>query len=258
VPQTVGLLAVDVENVRGEVLVTADAPRGVIEAEAITLVPPWLDDEQKARAAESVTLDAQLDLAGDGPRTFTVRTRSLREDADDHRVKLIVRVPRLDGLRIVNAGGSVEAVGPAGAMEIHNRGGAVVVRTDAPISAPVTITNVDGRIIVQAPEGSRGLVDLMALDGDVVYKDLYGETTNVHVEGDRHRATLGGDLATNPVVMRTTNAEVRLTLMDDPVEHTRHFTWQLPDFRDWIALSGSQQYKRNLTEEEWREMEAAR
>ncbi len=172
VPADVERLAVDVDNFRGHVEVIADAGA----RDATVQCDVWLDwiNEDRRAGYDSVRVDARVRQDQPGVGVLEVTTRCDVPEPVDRHARLVVRVPRLDGVRVVNRDGVVEIVDAAGAAEIRNRGGAVEYRTSHAIRDDVTILNVDGDVYFQVPEGSRGFVDLATLDGLLAYKDAFG------------------------------------------------------------------------------------
>lgn len=242
---TTRLLALDIENFRGsvevradartdrpEVIATARAARSLGEFEGAALYETWTDASLEDESTRAV---------------LRVRTGSPREDTGDHWVDLVVRVPHCEGLRIVNAGGTVLAVGTGGGTEITNHLGPVEFRTAEPVNEPVTITTTDASIFFQVPTGSAGEFDLATLEGIVRFRDRVAGTGQAYVAPGVHKASVGeGD---NTVVLRTNRGDINAWIDEDPVALTRLVRRGFPDPRDFWFLQGSRRHKRNLPDD---------
>lgn len=255
VAPTTGLLAIDVENFAGTVEVRAGGPASqgrsrpdrasiIVDAEVDASV-----DDQATRQEILDGMAVNADLIEDGARAvLRVRSTSSHAGANDHRSHLTIIVPRADGVRIRNAGGSVVVVGTGGATEIENRFGAIEIRTDKEMTQPVTLTNVDGNIYYQVPATSSGAFDLETLDGVVRYRDRVGSSDHVYSTGRTlHQARLNG--GQSPVIARTNKGDVMVWVDKDPVALTRIIKRSFPDPMDMMFLQGSRRHTRNLPED---------
>lgn len=238
-----GPLAVDIENFRGSVDLRAEPGAERVEIYGFVKADERFDSAKLDEVFGAVNVTAEV--IEDGPRgTLRVRSSSLREE-DDHRVDLVIRTPRCDGLRVVNEGGLVLAVNCAGATEVMNRRGSVEIRTSRPMVDPVTITTTDGNIYYQVPPGSTGQFDLLTLDGTTTFVDRTGNTSQ-SVPGARDAYAGALNDGTNPVVARTNNGDVRVWVIDNPVALVRMFRWKLYDPRDDWFEHGPRRHTRNL------------
>jgi hypothetical protein len=242
---TTGLVALDVRNFRGSVEVRVDPRAGAATVMASAAASAALGDEQ-ARALEEIWMDAVLREEG-ARATLEIRTGSPRENTGDHWVDVEVRLPRCDGVAIENTGGVVLVVGARGGTTITNRLGPVEVRTNQPMTEPVTITTTDADIYYQVPAGSSGAFDLESLDGPVWYRDRVQSTDRAYSSPGRYEGRLHG--GTSPVVMRTNRGAINVWVDEDPVALTRVFKRELPEAQDLLYLQGSRTHTRNLPED---------
>ena len=246
VAATTGLIAVDIENFRGTVEVRSGAKGDRITVSSDAEVNPLHAEEDRARILAGISVDATLEE--DGARAvLRVRSTSASVGSEDHRVHLVVRAPRVDGVRVVNAGGDVVVVGAGGATEITNRFGAIELRTDKAMNDPVTLLNVEGNIYYQVPKTSTGAFDLETLEGVVRYRDRVASTDRVYAAPRIHQARLNE--GTNPVLARTNKGDVMVWVDKDPVALTRIIKKSFPDPRDLLFQQGSRRYTRNLPED---------
>lgn len=249
-------LAVDVENYRGHVEVISDS-----RARAITVDGwVWLSaDAIQAGGDEPyalTTIDAFVERSPDAPGMGVLRVRTSTEHSrfHDHHVRLVIRAPRVDGLRIINQEGYVQVVDAGGAIEIENTSGGVQFRSSRPMTDSVQVRVTDTNVWYQVPAGSMGSVVLETLEGRAIYRDdlsgSEGTYTTMSQEGNRGtviRTTLAG--GTNPVDIRSNRGDVRLLIMEDPVGYKRNFHTVMPDLRDYIRHSGGRRYMRNLPDD---------
>lgn len=242
---TTGLLAVDVENFAGSVELRVTGKGDTARVIADGHVDSFTTEPRHGDVAAGINVTTELIEEG-ARAVLKVRSTSAFEGSD-HRVHLFISVPRCDGVRIVNAGGTVLVVGASGATEISNRFGAVELRTNQEMTDPVTITNVDGNIYYQVPTTSSGRFDLATLDGKVVYRDKVVGSDQQYAAPGMHQARLNN--GENPVVARTNKGDVLVWVDKDPVALTRIIKKSFPDPRDMLFTSGSRRYTRNLPED---------
>lgn len=242
---TTGMLAVDVENFRGSVEVRADDRLDEARVEATSHAGLLTGDQAEAMVAG---MDVHAELVEEGARAvLRVRSESDREDAGDHWVNIRVRVPRCEGVRIENRGGTVLVVGTGGGTMITNREGAIEFRTDQAMLDPVTLTTTDGNVYYQVPIGSKGRFDLETLSGSVWYRDSVAGTDETYSAPRLYQARLNE--GENPVLARTSRGDISVWVNEDPVGLTRVYKKSLPDPRDQLYLQGSRRYTRNLPDD---------
>lgn len=245
VAPTTGLLALDVENFRGDIDVRVDRRTQRATVVGVAHAGRSLGDQQ-GMALAGTTYDAQL-IENGAQGVLRVRTTTNRENTGDHWMNLSITLPRCDGVRIDNRGGLILVVGTGGATEITNREGVIEFRTAQPITDPVTLTTTDGNVFYQVPVGSTGRFDLETLDGTVWYRDRVSQSDDVYSAPRVHQATLGE--GENPVIARTNRGNINIFVDEDPEGTTRLIKWTFTDPRDRMFLQGSRRHTRNLPED---------
>lgn len=257
-PEGLVRLAVDVENYRGHVEVIADE-----DARSVTVDGwIWLGAEAiKAGGEEPYTLtsvEARIERSPDAPNSGVLRVRTSSEHSEfhDHHVRLVIRAPRVDGLRIVNRGGYVEVVEARGAVEIENASGGIQFRSSSPMVDPVQVLATDTNIWYQVPAGSTGEVVLETLEGRAVYKNTLTDSDQTYTtmsqdgaDGSVIRTVLAN--GTNPVNIRTNRGDIRLLVMEDPVGYKTNFDWVMPELRNYWRHGGSKNYTRNRPDDDY-------
>lgn len=220
-PANITVIAVDVANQKGAVEVRVD-PR--IDGPRVNAKIRWANGvkEKQARTlAQSVHIETTIDTAG--PRAV-LRVRSTDDvDAElpDHWVNLKITLPRVDGVRVFTTGGDIVLVGVTGAIQVENGDGAIELRTNTPVKAPVALITKKGSVYFQAPVGSHGSLDMQTNHGQatfvsksVVLADMLATPT-----------TISGVLARgdNPITLRSGAGDVRAWIIDDPIALVRMF-----------------------------------
>jgi len=246
VDDTTGMLAVDVQNFRGSVEVRTTSWDQDAKVEAELTAASGIDTKDVEKLHAKTTVDATLEQV-DGRGVLRVVT-SNPDDTDQLEAQITVYVPRCDGLRIVNRGGVVEAVGTQGATEITNRDGGIEFRTDRPIRSDMTVLNTDGSIYIQLPLDSTGKVDLETLEGQSVMRDYSGNAGEMISSRETIQTVVGN--ANNSIVARTNRGEIRLWIMEKPEALTRIFKMPIPDPSASYFKQGSRRYTRNLPDDE--------
>ncbi|MFM9957911.1 MAG: DUF4097 family beta strand repeat-containing protein [Phycisphaerales bacterium] len=259
VPEETRRLAVDIRNVRGsvELRVNPRVEGAIIESNARVTTKDDFSPEKDRDIVDGLAVSAEVIGGDDGNAVLKIVSSSSRPDAEDQAVDLMITVPRCDGVSIDNRGGLVMVVGASGAHSITNRDGPVEVRTNTPITDPVTLTTTDGNIYYQVPSGSSGAFDLLTMRGECAFRN---EVTDVQKETYATREMLATVLnnGENPVVARTNQGDVRVWVIKDPVGLTRMYKKTIPDFRDLLYQDGSQRYMRNLPDDAKRNTEYER
>lgn len=246
VAPTTGMLAVDVTNFNGNIELRAGSKGDAARVEAVARVSPSVPDEQAKAILEGINVDATLDETS-ARGVLRVTGSSLAADPATHSLDLWIFVPECDGARIDNRGGEVVVVGTTGATQITNRGGAIELRTNQPMTEPVTLTNVDGNIYYQVPATSSGAFDLETLEGTVRYRDRVASSDQMYATAKTHQARLNE--GANPVMARTNRGDINVWVDKDPVALTRLIKKSFPDVRDLMFTKGSRRYTRNLPED---------
>jgi hypothetical protein len=247
VPEGVRLVGVDVENFAGDVVVRA-ARGSEPSLDAYVTVSGDAGEELAARLREAVDVRMSVEEASPGVAAVRVRSDSALAGEGLHDVRLELVVPRADGVRVENRGGLVELIGVGGRIEVSNSGGLVLVRTDRVLDDFVRVLNVDGDVIVQAPDGSAGSLRLESLDGEVRVKDPYGRTRDTEAGKSLVTTVLAG--GENEIDLRTSRGAVAFLVMEDPEGFSRAVAWEPPAWRDWFGRDSSRRYTRNLPDED--------
>ncbi len=207
-------VGLDVQNQNGgvKVVVTSWRPEPVVVARTRTGGRVAIEGEnaQAWIAAESVDQDG---------RSVLRVLASPAEGGAGEPVDLVIFVPRCDGLTVRNAGGPVEVVGVAGAVDVESGGagmpgGWIRVRSDRPVTAPVRLITDEGTIVCVVTPDSAGKISMNAPHGSA--KIFAPETVllGAQVSQTAISATLNG--GSNDIVLHTANGDAQLIVREKP------------------------------------------
>ncbi|GIK20223.1 MAG: hypothetical protein DYG93_08075 [Leptolyngbya sp. PLA2] len=209
-----GAVGLDVQNQNGGVKVVVDGSRSEAVVVARTRSGGRVVTEgENARAwiaAESVDQEGRSIL-----RVLATPAEGIAEEPVD----LVIFVPRCDGLTVRNAGGPVELVGVAGAVDVESggagrSGGWIRLRSDHAISSPVRLITDEGTIVCVVTPDSAGRVSMNAPHGSAKIFAPQTVLLGAQVSQTAISATLNG--GSNDIVMHTANGDAQLIVREKP------------------------------------------
>ncbi len=212
--------AVDVVNNKGGVEIRIDPKLETVRVEASVHVGDDVNEELRQAVSDEIEIYAALEETEGGRAVLRVRAESPRPYDRDHRVAVLITMPRCDGALVRNRGGDAILVNVAGALQVETSGGAIEVRTEAVIDAPIALIADTGNVYFQAPPGSRGLFELTSGEG-VVSLASVDRPENVYARGDMYRARLNDGV--NPVRAHSDDGNVRVWIRENPTAMVRIF-----------------------------------
>lgn len=181
--------AIDVQNLRGSVTIEIDPSL------AAPVVTAWVRGEGASSGVVPTWVGASVSRDAGRP---VLRVLSAEPTAGmDTAVSIVVRAPRVQGLRVRNAGGPVLVRGISGSIEIENGspvapGGRVEVNAGEALMSAVIITTFGGGISLSMPEGSMGALSAQSNGGVVTLRSPRGQTQGVRGTGAVLDAAIGG------------------------------------------------------------------
>lgn len=218
-PEAPRPLAIDVEVFRGDVVVRVDKTRKDVgvwtDVAAVSDVP----DEDKAEVDRAVTTTSLIEDRGGIP-TLVVRAATART-GEDHRADVLVRVPTCEGVRVRTGLGEVILVGVKGELRVESGGGVVEVRTNQPLTSPVSIDTKEGNIYYQGPFECTGVFDVRTDEGEAIWRGWVGggaASTLVYSKGG-YTVTLNN--GQNPVSIHTGKGDPSVILLEDAQSRVR-------------------------------------
>ena len=214
---TSGPLAVDIDNFAGEVVVRADrkVDKTFVEVRRVsTHGLGRLDESQDA--LDDAAWTASLEPREGGGQTLVVRTDTPNAEKHFHHMEILVVTPSLDTVKVRTPKGDVTVIENQGAVDIETTKGDVRMMTPWPMINPVTIVTSNGSIDYRVRGESKGLFDCETHGGEVRQRCEFGKWLALDRENDHDRflATLNG--GTNPVVLRTSNDDIRVSVVANP------------------------------------------
>jgi hypothetical protein len=214
--------AVDIRNYHGSVLVMVDERLTEAEVSAVAGAKPPIESAADSRATESVTVVADW-VEQEGGRVLRVRTGSTWPRPEEVWVDIAVRMPSCQGATIWNRGGTVELIGVEGSLQVENGAfgssdGTIRVRTDKPMTQPVSLTTDRGSVIYQVGPNSTGAFDLSSGTGRASFQTIVPPSGPSRADKGRAMAVINN--GHNPVVLRSDAGTVRASVMADPMAYT--------------------------------------
>ncbi len=214
-----------VRNFHGTVEVIAEDRDETIEVEVTGFGAPAVGNEQRRFASREVDAAVSFDKS-DGWNRVIVETTSGWDEVDQTHAHVIVRAPRLNHVRIENRGGQVLTSGVEGLLNIQSLDstvarGSIIVRTDRPMTAPVTLVSGSGSIMYQVGPDSSGRFELT---GDGRPGEIFSPAArfkDIASGGGFMRATLNS--ADNPVLLRSESGRVRAYVLESPEGYFNDF-----------------------------------
>jgi hypothetical protein len=214
-------LGVDVEvtNWSGGVSVVAD-PR-YKQPEVRSRIRRLSKDAPKDAGLRNAVLAEAIAGIENGRRVIRVRTQPAMNVAENQvAMDIEVRVARAQDVRISSSNGAVNVKGFDGALTIVNGiegrpGGRVLVRTQAGVTSPVSISTTSGDVIYKSGPGTKGAFELLATGGTAQFEAQLGTVTRARPDpsGNRYRAILDG--GENPITIRTGKGIARVEIIEN-------------------------------------------
>ncbi len=205
--------AVDVTNNKGDVRVIVDPSAEQITATALIRVSTKVAKKERPFLADEVEFSASLEDDGPWP-VLRVRAISPDSTAVNHRIDVLVSMPRCTGARVNNANGIVELKGVSGSLQVENKNGPVLVRTPHRMDEPVALVTTAGDIAYLVPPGSTGDIDANSHDGIVSFRSM-DVVSGSTAQGSSFHTVLNN--GANSVVLRTDKGDVRIFVREDPL-----------------------------------------
>ncbi len=215
-------LRLEVENFRGDVRIEVGEEHEKLE---VRIVERARKEGRKVDAQgmgydglpatlEKLTVTTTVEDTDD-PKVGVVRVVSATEfEAPEiQRCVLRITLPKVDGVRVTNHDGTVDLANVAGSVWVENTKGKVMLRTNAALEDPVTITTTEGEVNFRVTRASTGTIDAEAVDGRVILRGGSGRVNVAQNGENRLKAVLGE--GGSPMVLRTTDERIKIVIDDD-------------------------------------------
>lgn len=214
---THGPLAVDIENFAGDVVVRADrkVERTFVEVRRVAM--HGLGRWQESRAVlDEPSWTATLEPRSAGGETLVIATDTPNPEKHYHRMEITVVTPALDTVRIRSIDGDVTVIENQGTVDIETTRGDVRVMTPWPMTGAMTIVTSEGDIDYRVRGESKGFFDAASHGGLVRQRAEYGKWRAIHRENDHDRMLATLNDGTNPVILRTSEGDIRIAVVPVP------------------------------------------
>lgn len=215
---------------RGAIDIDADSFGGTISIIAdpsltATIIEPvrrsthgHLRRDEGAAVLDSIDYEINLRRGDLDSETLEIRAWTSHPEAHFQGVDFRIRTPHLRSVKVKTKRGRVWVKGNTGPVDITTTYGDIRVVTDHPIHDAMTLLTKDGSIDLRAPAGSTGLFHCVAKGGGVFHRITAASITAASSTNGpaKFAARIGEGM--NPVEMRTTNADIRVAIVDDPTD----------------------------------------
>ncbi len=222
--KTVGPVAVDVHSFGGSVTIIANPEVGgtIISAnqheDGFGTIPI-------AKLHMDVATYIETGILGE-----TVYVVATCEDNPLHVVSanIVIQARNIHGVTINTDRGDVIVEGITGPVDIQTRDGDVRILTPLIMNEQVTVENRRGNIVYRVRGESSGLIDATAVNGEATLELRHGNAVILPGSTGDHLVARFND-GMNPITMRTTEGNVRIFVVPDPIGSEPLFE------TDWIS-----------------------
>jgi hypothetical protein len=215
--KTQGPVAIDIDNFAGDIVVRADrkVERTFVEVRRVSThgFGRWNESRE---ALDDAQWTATLEPRVGGGETLIIRTDTPNPEEHFHHMEILVVAPALDTVKIRTTNGDVTIIENQGSVDVETTRGDVRMMTPWPMTGPMTIITSEGAIDYRVRGESKGVFDCETHGGRVNQRCEYGSWLALDSKNDHDRfyAVLNG--GTNPVVLRTSDENIRVAVVPNP------------------------------------------
>lgn len=212
-----GIVDVDIEVFAGEVRVVADP---TVKETRVTVrrtgTHGWLRERESMDSLGEIHYTVSLDHPGERDRAV-VRAGTDHPEPHFQATEVTVVVPDLGAVRVLTARGDVWIEGNRRGVEVKSTRGQIRLMTPWQIVEPISLVTTEGDVDLRLRGESTGAFDAETVGGVIKSKVKYGKWIAMHNENDADtlHATMNG--GTNPITLRTSNADVMISVVPMPV-----------------------------------------
>ena len=215
--KTSGALAVDVDNFAGDVTIRADrkVDRTYVEVRRVAThgLGRWIESKD---ALDDAGWTASLEPRDGGGETLSIRTDTPNPEKYFHHMEIVVVTPALDSVKVRSTKGDVTVIDNRGSVDIETTRGDVRMMTPWPMTGPMTIVTSEGSIDYRVRGESKGVFDCESRGGEVRQRAEFGKWIALNGDNDHDRFLAVLNDGTNPVVLRTSEKNIRVAIVPDP------------------------------------------
>ena len=216
---TTGTIDLDLESFAGTVYLIADP-----SVEVTTIYPVrrsthgHLRRDEAVKALEAIDYRVNLRHGALNSQTLEIRAWTSHPETHFQAVDFHITTGSLRSVSIVTSRGRVWVEGFSGSAHITTTHGDIRLLSDHPVQDAVTLLNMDGSIDFRAPGGSTGLLQCVAKGGDVHHRITAASITSASTTNGPSKFAARIGAGTNPIHMRTTNADIRVAIVSNPTD----------------------------------------
>ncbi|MEE2680854.1 MAG: DUF4097 family beta strand repeat-containing protein [Planctomycetota bacterium] len=213
-----GPIDVIVDSFGGDVVVIADPTFDVTTVQLIREAHHgYLRGFEPEEALRYLSWNSRLD-PGPGPvETLSIETTYSGPEPWYMRAHLRIQTPMIDRVKVKTSHGKVHIRNNTGPVDIETNLGDVVVATSHPLIDAVQILASEGDVDYRVPRGSTGLFDVAVVEGEIQMRITEGRMRFTEGRNDQNVLNARLDDGLNPVLIRTTEGEIRINVVEDPL-----------------------------------------
>lgn len=212
-----GIVDVDVEVFAGEVRVVADP---TVKETRVTVrrtgTHGWFREKESMDSLGEIHYTISLDRPGERDRAV-VRAGTDHPEPHFQATEVTVVVPDLGSVRVITDRGDVWVEGNRGGVEVKSTRGKIRVMTHWQITDPISLVTTEGAVDLRLRGESTGAFDAATVGGVIKSKVKYGKWIALHSENDADTLHATMNDGTNPITLRTSNADVMISVVPMPV-----------------------------------------
>lgn len=176
----------------------------------------WGREDESMESLGEIRYTVSLDRSTGRDRAVV---RASTDHAEPHfqSVTVEITVPDLGGVRVQTARGPVWIEGNRGGAEVITSRAKIRMMTPWKIDQPITLVTSDGDVDLRIRGESTGAVDAASIGGLVKSQVRYGEWIAVDPSNDAANLKATLNKGTNPITLRTANANVLFSVVPMPV-----------------------------------------
>lgn len=214
---TTGTVDVDVELFGGDVTVVTNPTLRQTEVTVRrTGTHGWFRGDESMESLGEIHYIVSKESV-DGRDRTVVRAGTDHPEPHFQAVEVEIAVPDLGSVHVATQRGNVWIEGNRGAADVHTSRGSIRLMTPWKMDGALSLVTCDGLVDLRLRGESTGLVDAATVGGNVKTRIKYGKWVALDEgnDADSLRATLNG--GRNPIVLRTSNADVLVSVVPNPV-----------------------------------------
>ena len=216
---TTGAIDLELETFAGTVHVIADPSLEVTTIEPVRRsTHGHLRRDEAAETLAAIDYRVNLHPSSLNSQTLEIRAWTSHPETHFQAIDFRIMTPSLRGVTISTSRGRVWVDGFSGSAEITTTRGDIRLLSDHPVHEAVTLLNQDGSIDFRVPGGSTGLFHCVAQSGDVYHRITAASITGASITNGPSKFAARVGAGTNLIEMRTTNADIRVAIVNDPTD----------------------------------------